>query len=102
MRDKDESFEECHKDFHRALLTNCGSSILLKFCSQLYDLNVRYRNIADQAQSYPMRDVSDEHQGILQAALERDVDTASERLLIHYCQTGSFLAGQFFRLSASR
>lgn len=101
VRDKDESFEECHKDFHMALLANCGSSILLKFCSQLYDLNVRYRNLAGQAQSYPMRDVSDEHEGILQAALEKDADKASECLLTHYRQTGAFLAGQFSRLSAS-
>ena len=100
VHDKDEGFEECHKAFHTALLANCGSSILLKFCSQLYDLNVRYRNLAGQAQSYPMRDVSDEHQGILDAALERDADKTSERLLNHYRQTGEFLAGQFSRLSA--
>jgi DNA-binding GntR family transcriptional regulator len=100
VRDKDESFEECHKAFHTALLVNCGSPILLKFCSQLYDLNVRYRNLAGQAQSYPMRDVSDEHEGILQAALERDADKTSERLLAHYRQTGEFLAGQFSGLSA--
>jgi len=100
VRDNNESFEECHKAFHTALLANCGSSILLKFCSQLYDLNVRYRNLAGQAQSYPMRDVSDEHEGILQAALERDADKTSERLLTHYRQTGAFLAGQFSGLSA--
>ena len=99
MRDKDESFEECHKLFHTALLANCGSSILLKFCSQLYDLNVRYRNLAGQAQGYPMRDVSEEHEGILQAVLERDADKACERLLAHYRQTGEFLVGQFSRLS---
>lgn len=98
MRVKDERFEESHKAFHTALLANCGSSILLKFCSQLYDLNVRYRNLAGQAQSYPMRDVSDEHEGILQAALERDADKACERLLAHYSQTGAFLSGQFSRL----
>ena len=100
VRDGGESFEECHKDFHTALLSNCGSSILLKFCSQLYDLNVRYRNLAGQSQRYPMRDVSEEHEGILQAALERDADTASERLLAHYGQTGQFLAGQFSRLNS--
>ena len=95
VRDKKENFEECHKAFHTALLANCGSSILMKFCNQLYDLNVRYRNLAGQSSSYPLRDVTDEHASILQATLARDSDKASEELLTHYRLTGAFLAEQF-------
>jgi DNA-binding GntR family transcriptional regulator len=47
-----------------------------------------------------MRDVSVEHEGILEAALERDADKTSERLLAHYRQTGEFLAGQFSSLAS--
>lgn len=90
-----EDFEQYHKAFHTALLVNCNSPILLKFCSQLYDLNVRYRYLAGQSSNYRTRDVSDEHQGILQAAVDRDTETASKRLLDHYRQTGVFLAVLF-------
>lgn len=90
-----EVFEKHHKAFHTALLLNCDSPILLKFCSQLYDLNVRYRFLAGQSQNYKTRDVSDEHQGIMQAAIDGDIESASKRLLNHYRQTGVFLTSQF-------
>lgn len=87
------NFEELHKKFHMALIGNAPSPILLQFCSQLYDLNIRYRFLAGSALDYQRRDVEDEHTGILQAAIARDADTASERLLRHYNLTGSYLAG---------
>lgn len=91
-RDVTTEFEARHKAFHMALLDNCGSPILLKFCSQLYDLNIRYRFIAGRGITYGKRDVSKEHADILDAAVERDADLASTRLLEHYRGTGQFLA----------
>ncbi len=90
-----EAFEERHKAFHMALLSNCHSPILMKFCSQLYDLNIRYRYLAGKALDYQKRDVSTEHAAILEAAVDHDADLASERLLNHYRQTGAFLNGLF-------
>ncbi|MFV2034706.1 MAG: GntR family transcriptional regulator [Halocynthiibacter sp.] len=92
-RDNIEAFEDRHKAFHMALLNNCDSPILLKFCNQLYDLNIRYRYLAVLALEYRKRDVSREHTNIMEAAIERDADLASERLLNHYHQTGAFLTG---------
>ncbi len=86
------TFETCHKAFHMALLARCRSPILLRYCSQLYDLNVRYRYLAARSRKYIRRDVAGEHQGILDAAVARDADLASERLLDHYQKTGTFLA----------
>ncbi len=86
-----ETYEDLHKAFHMALLANCKSPILLKFCSQLYDLNVRYRYLAGRSLSYKSRNVGDEHAKILEAAVKRKADLASERLLNHYQQTGAFL-----------
>ncbi len=86
-------FELLHKAFHMALLSNANSPILLKFCSQLYDLNIRYRFLAGRALDYQQRDVRAEHAGILATAIARDADTASERLLNHYKLTGAFLSG---------
>lgn len=88
-----EQFEKFHKAFHMALLANAASPIMLKYCSQLYDLNIRYRYLAGSTLSYKHRDVGDEHAGVLDAAVARNADTASERLLNHYKLTGAFLAG---------
>ncbi len=89
-----ETFETCHKAFHMALLAACQSPILLRFCAQLYDLNVRYRYLAGKSKGYSRRDVDAEHQDILDAAVERDVETVSDRLMEHYSKTGAFLAEQ--------
>lgn len=88
-----EIFEDLHKQFHMALLANAPSPILLQFCSQLYDLNIRYRYLAGSGLDYQRRDVSEEHKGILDAAVARDADLASERLLNHYNLTGAYLSG---------
>ncbi|MGI9395461.1 MAG: GntR family transcriptional regulator, partial [Boseongicola sp.] len=60
-RENSKDFEAHHKEFHMALLAACQSPILLRFCSQLYDLNVRYRYLAGKAKSYKKRDVAAEH-----------------------------------------
>lgn len=87
-------YEAYHKQFHMALLSNARSPILLKFCSQLYDLNIRYRYLAGSALNYRKRDVGDEHAGILSAVVARDTELASTRLLDHYKTTGAFLSDQ--------
>lgn len=87
-------WETLHKEFHRALLTACGSPILLRFCDQLYDLNIRYRFLAGKSGRYGNRDVVQEHADILQAVLDRDADSAVEKLTTHYEHTGEFLADQ--------
>ncbi len=92
-RENIELFEDRHKEFHMALLANCASPILLRFCNQLYDLNIRYRYLAGHAMGYQKRDIAAEHTAILEAAIERNADLASERLISHYQQTGTFLAG---------
>ena len=85
-------FEARHKAFHMALIAACGSQILLRFCDQLYDLNIRYRYLAGRTEGYKSRDVSSEHAEILAAALDRDSDLAAACLLQHYRKTGQFLA----------
>lgn len=92
-KEERDTFEARHKEFHMALLANADSPILLKFCSQLYDLNIRYRFLAGSVLEYKSRDVSDEHTGILDAIVARDAELASDRLISHYTRTGAFLAG---------
>ena len=85
-----QDWEQRHKAFHMALISACGSSILLNFCNQLYDQNVRYRHVAGKV-AYPKRNIKKEHQAIMRATLERDADSAVTCLLNHYRETGAFL-----------
>ena len=94
-RDGTVAYEALHKQFHMALLADCGSPILLKFCDQLYDLNIRYRQLAARSGGYGARDVAGEHEEILDAAVSRDVERAVSALMQHYRGTGRFLAELF-------
>lgn len=86
-----EEMEDRHKDFHMTLLKNATSPILLKMCSQLYDLSIRYRYFAALTLDYKARNVVDEHANILNAAIDRDLDTTSKLLLDHCTNTGNML-----------
>lgn len=86
-------WEARHKHFHMSLIFACGSSILLKYCDQLYDQNVRYRQLSG-TKAYPSRDINAEHGAICDAVLARDPDLSAELLLGHYNRTGKFLRDQ--------
>lgn len=90
-----EQREVHHRAFHKALLLGCGSPILLRFCDQLYDLNIRYRFLAGKSIRYKKRRVDKEHQAILDAAIARDENEAASQLVNHYKVTGEFLSDQF-------
>jgi GntR family carbon starvation induced transcriptional regulator len=83
-------WEKRHKHFHMTLISACGSSFLLKFCDQLYDQNIRYRQLSGK-NAYPKRDVTAEHGAICDAVLARDEDLAARLLVSHYDHTGNFL-----------
>ena len=94
-RNNVERFEDLHKTFHMNLLAACTSKVLLKFCNQLYDLNIRYRYLAGRALDYSTRNIGSEHTAIMNAAVDRDTETACHILLDHYQRTGAFLERLF-------
>ena len=85
-----DTWELAHRLFHQSIIGACGSDILIQFCNQLYDQNIRYRNIAGTA-AYPERDIANEHREIFDAVIDRDADLAVDRLIVHYRSTGKFL-----------
>lgn len=85
----DEAWETAHRHFHMSLIAACGSDIMIRFCDQLYDRNIRYRNISGAA-AYPKRDIAAEHQQIFEATVSRDADEAVRRLVGHYEATGEY------------
>lgn len=80
-----------HKAFHRALIAGCGSMLLLRFCDQMYDLNIRYRRVAAPPRDEE-RNVTAEHAAIVDAVLSRDEDKAVQLLVSHYQCTAQFIS----------
>mgnify|MGYP000275603390 CR=1 FL=1 len=85
-------FEDAHKSFHMTLLNNADSPILERYCSQLYDLNIRYRYLAAGGTNYKKRDIAAEHEEILDAAILGNSDAAAAALIRHYQATGGYLS----------
>lgn len=83
-------WERLHRDFHQALIANCGSSLLRQFCVQLADKADRYRQLA-VATSYPKRNEKDEHRMIMEAAIEGRIDDAEAALLAHLRKTADII-----------
>jgi len=66
-----DTWEEHNRQFHRALVSACGSPWLLQLQQLLYHQSERYRRISLFA-AFGKRFVHDEHQAIFEAALERN------------------------------
>ena len=83
-------WEGVHRNFHRALLSMCGSRPLRQFCDQLADQLYRYRQLSVQ-KIYPRRDIDGEHQAILAAIVRDDPDAAVVALHAHYRATANVI-----------
>ncbi|TKA95647.1 FCD domain-containing protein [Cereibacter changlensis] len=88
-RTHSEEWDQRHKEFHMLLLSRCGSSWLLDFCSGMMDQAVRYRNISMNIHSSKARreGANPEHQAILDAVLARDTELVCRLLAEHYQAT---------------
>lgn len=84
--DSNPEWEPLHRDFHKALISRCGSRQLLEFCEQLADRLYRYRMLSIR-KVFTTRHVRDEHAAILQHVLDRDAPAAIAALMRHYEQT---------------
>lgn len=89
-------WEEHHREFHQALISACGSNILMDFCAELSKRSFRYRNLAEVVE-YRDRHELEEHGELQKAALNRDADLAVDLLKKHYTVTSEILleSGRF-------
>jgi DNA-binding GntR family transcriptional regulator len=78
-----QDWEALHRKFHLALISACRSKTLIDFCAQLLYRTLRYRNLSGMAE-YREDQEREEHRSICEAVLNRDADTAVERLQAHY------------------
>lgn len=83
-------WERLHRIFHRTLISQCGSTPLIGFCDHLADQLYRYRRVSIR-RAFPTRKVADEHQAIVTAVLDREVDRAVALLERHYQQTADVI-----------
>lgn len=88
-REISEEWEQRHKEFHLLLIDRCGSSWLINFCSTMMDQAVRYRNLSMNTHPSRLRreGAAAEHQAILDAVVDRDVERACTLLEEHYLLT---------------
>jgi DNA-binding GntR family transcriptional regulator len=89
-------WENHHREFHIALISACGSDILLNYCAELHQRSFRYRNLAEVVE-YRGRHELEEHQELQEAVLNRDADLAVSLLKKHYEVTSEILiaSGRF-------
>ena len=78
-------WNERHQAFHTALVSACGSQRLLALHAQLYQQSDRYRGLSVHLEGD--RDVAEEHQQLVDAALQRDSDLSVRLMLQHLRST---------------
>lgn len=79
-----------HAEFHAALVSACGSRRLLALHHQLYQQSERYRGLSIHLET--TRDVQQEHQALVDAALDRDADGLIDLTLRHFRETSALIA----------
>lgn len=93
------AWETAHRDLHQKLLSACQMPLLLQFCATLHDLSDRYRRLF--LEDHPIdRDVSHEHDNIVDATLERREDEACAMLRTHIERTGRNVMDALLRQKA--
>lgn len=78
-----QAWETQHQDFHLALISGCRSEMLLKYCAELQQRSLRYRNLTEVVEYRGMHEL-DEHQALQDAVMKRDADLAVDLLCEHY------------------
>ncbi|MHC0053925.1 GntR family transcriptional regulator [Actibacterium sp. D379-3] len=91
-----------HKSYHMAMVASCGSRWLLDFSENLFDCMDRYRVLALKAGA-ENRDAQKEHRDLMEAVLDRDVDTAVRLQQEHMSATARAITGsQFNKIDFSK
>ena len=78
-----QEWENQHREYHLALISACGSSILQGYCAQLHEKTLRYRNLV-AVMEYRERHEHEEHKAMQEAALNRDADLAVKLMQAHF------------------
>ena len=93
-----EEWAAAHAAFHEALISACQVPLLLDFCRILHAATELYRRWSGPAAAKlsAQRDVAAEHREIMNAAVARDAERATELLAEHYRRTQQILLAAGF------
>jgi DNA-binding GntR family transcriptional regulator len=80
QRENQELWKQCDWDFHHALISACGSDVLLSTHALIYDRYLRYQMIAVVFRGAI---AAREHQELLESALKRDWQRAQTLMTAH-------------------
>ena len=83
-------WENLHHEFHRNLISACGSRWLIGYCDQLNDQTLRYRQIAANVDD-PRRNEVEEHREIMEATVTRNAAAAVKLLIQHFEDTNELI-----------
>ncbi|WP_210603791.1 GntR family transcriptional regulator [Brevibacterium oceani] len=86
-----DAWSEAHREFHLALLGGCRNSRLRAVAASLRDSAELYQLWSQQVSRHPQRDVQAEHRGLLNLAIDRDVEKAVSALTEHISRTTEIL-----------
>jgi GntR family transcriptional regulator, carbon starvation induced regulator len=75
-----EQWKRYDGEFHQALISNCGSRVLMETHSLVFDKYFRYQMVAFH---YRGAEPAEQHRALLECALNRDVETARKVLSEH-------------------
>ena len=75
-----------NQNFHMALISACGSQVMVDYCEQLQSRSFRYGNLASK-HMHQNRNELEEHRAIHDAVLQRNADLAVSLLHDHYMTT---------------
>jgi len=81
-----EEWAVLHTELHATLVEKCKNTWLLSFRTVLFEQSERYRRIAALT-THNDRDIIAEHSKIINAAIQRDVETACVLLESHFRRT---------------
>jgi GntR family carbon starvation induced transcriptional regulator len=92
-------WQQRHRAFHSALLSGCGSKLIIDFADTLFDSAARYYPFAMATAKFDLRDIDAEHKAIMEAALSRDLAAATRLLAEHINLTSDYLRGAMSAIS---
>ena len=81
---------QSHGEFHRALVAGCPNQWLLRMHQILYQQSERYRQLSAPL-AMTERDVKGEHQALVDAVLNKDIETAQALIAEHLDNTAQLL-----------
>lgn len=96
------AWSEHHALFHRELISGCPNHWLVTYAGQLYEQSTRYRALCRQIDATKPGgedNLLNEHREIMDAAIARDTECATRRLIEHYRRSVEVVLGEPVELS---